>query len=71
MFQATDTESVFSVKGTVAAVTGGGSDLGANIALGLDVSMPFINHVYIHGNIARASFNNPCASSSDSVYIHV
>ena len=39
MSQATNVESLFSVKGTVSVITGGGSGLGATIALALDVSI--------------------------------
>ena len=38
MSQATDRESLFSVEDTVAVITGGGSGLGAQMALALDVS---------------------------------
>ena len=33
-----DRESLFSVEGTVAVITGGGSGLGAQMALALDAS---------------------------------
>ena len=39
MSQSTNVESLFSVKGTVAVITGGGSGIGAYIALALDVSI--------------------------------
>ena len=42
---ATDRASLFSVEGTVAVITGGGSGLGANMALALDVRTESSRHI--------------------------